>query len=202
MTGRKMRFVFDLDSTVTRCELLPEIARSAGLGEEMAALTEQAMRGEVPFAQSFASRVALLTRIPIPQARKIAAGVPLNEEIARFLHAHAGRCLIMTGNLDVWIGDLLERLGMRGRCVCSEALAEGNRLLGVQHVLDKAQAAGQIAHPFVAIGDGSNDVGMLCAADVGVAFGGVRKPSEQVRRAADVTIDDEAELCRYLEKLL
>ncbi|MGN0801425.1 MAG: HAD-IB family phosphatase [Candidatus Faecivicinus sp.] len=196
------QFVFDLDSTITRCELLPEIAREVGLEAEIAGLTEQTMRGEIRFPESFLRRTELLQGVPLRRAREIAAQVPVNRAIAGFLAEYPHRCLIMTGNLDVWIESLIERLGMRGRCMCSRAIADGDRLLGVQEILDKETAARSLQHPFVAIGDGSNDAGMLREADFGIGFGGVRTISEDVRRAADIVVDSEEELCHILRSLI
>lgn len=198
----KPLFVFDLDSTVTSCELLPLIARSAGLGDEMARLTEQAMQGSLPFAQSFVRRVELLRDVPLAQAQTIVAGAPLHRGIAAFLRTHASRCMIVTGNLDVWIGPLIRRLGMTGRCICSRALVREGRLLGVEHVLDKASACAALPRPFVAIGDGSNDADMLRLADVGIAFGGARRPCDDLIAAADMLINREDELVSLLQKLL
>ena len=198
----KPLFVFDLDSTITRCEILPLIARSVGLEDEMARRTEAAMGSELPFAQSFSRRVELLKEVPVSRARAIAAGAALNGEIARFLREYPQRCMILTGNLDVWIEDLVDRLGMRGRCMCSRALVREDRLEGIAEILDKAKACEGLPCPFVAIGDGSNDIGMLRRADLGIAFGGVRTLCEGMIAAADRVITDEKQLVSLLESLL
>jgi len=198
----KPLFVFDLDSTITKCELLPLIAESVGLGDEMARLTETAMQGKVPFEQDFRKRVALLERIPVSTARSIIARAPLHEKIAGFIRKNPDRCIILTGNLDVWIAPIIEKLGMKGRCLCSEAEVCENRLLGVASVPDKGMESKKLPHPFVAIGDGSNDTGMLQAADIGIAFGGARKPPDELVGLADMVVWDENELVEILKKLL
>ena len=160
------------------------------------------MESGADFAPGFAARVELLRTIPLDRARKIAAEVPLHEGIAAFLRANAPRCRILTGNLDVWIEKLIASLGMTGRCLCSRATYRDNRLLCVETALDKGRAAMELPRPFVAIGDGSNDIPLLRCADFAIAFAGSRAPSEEVRRAADVVIDDEAALCALLEQLI
>ena len=110
--------------------------------------------------------------------------------------------MILTGNLDVWIEDLLDRLGMRGRCLCSRALVREDRLEGITEILDKAKACEGLPRPFVAIGDGSNDIGMLRRADLGIAFGGVRTLCEGMIAAADRVITDEKQLVSLLKSLL
>ena len=202
LAGRQPLFAFDLDSTVTRCELLPLLAREVGLEQEMAALTEACMQSGADFAPGFAARVELLRAIPLDRARRIAAAVPLNGKIAAFLRANAPRCRILTGNLDVWIEALIASLGMTGRCLCSRASFRENRLLCVETALDKGRAALELPRPFVAIGDGSNDIPLLRAADLAIAFAGSRTPSEEVRRAADVVLSDEGTLCDLLEQLI
>lgn len=195
-------FAFDLDSTITKCELLPLIAEHIGMGEKMAALTEQAMHGEIPFEESFAMRVELLKSVPISRAQAIVKRVPVYEGIAAFLKTHAQRCIIVSGNLDVWIASLVETLGMRGRCICSRARTQGDGLLGISEILCKDSAARRLSHPLIAIGDGDNDIGLLREADVGIAFSGARRVSDRLRRAADLAIDNETELLAYLQTLL
>ncbi len=200
--AHKPLFVFDLDSTVTKCEFLPLIAEHAGMGGEMAYLTEAAMQGEAPFEQDFKKRVELLKSVPLSAARSIAARIPLNDEIGGFIRENPRRCMILTGNLDAWIAPIIEKLGMKGRCLCSRAEVYENRLLGVASVLNKGMESKKLPRPFVAIGDGSNDIGMLEDAEIGIAFGGVRRPSEKLIAAADMVVWDERELVEILKKLL
>ena len=195
-------FVFDLDSTVTGCELLPRLARAAGVEAEMRLRTERCMAGDSSFAQDFPSRVEMLSALPLSRAREIAAGIPLNPRIAEFLRAHPQRSMILTGNLDVWIAPILERLNMAGRCLSSRARVEGDRVCGVACLLDKDIAAQTLPRPFIAIGDGDNDVGMLRAANLSIAFGGVRRPASRVIDAAQLYIQDEAALCALLARYL
>ncbi len=198
----KPLFVFDLDSTITKCELLPLIAESVGLGDEMATLTEAAMQGDVPFEQDFRNRVWLLQEVPISRARSVVSRAPLHEEIAAFIRENPQRCIILTGNLDVWIMPIIEKLGMKGRCLCSKAQICKDHLAGIASVLDKGIACKKLPHPFVAIGDGSNDVDMIRTADIGIAFGGARKPPAGLIAAADMFMQDENELIEILKKLL
>ena len=198
----KSLFVFDLDSTITKCELLPLIAESVGLGDEMAELTEAAMQGNVPFEQDFRNRVRLLEKVSISEARSIVSRAPLHEEIAGFIRENPQHCIILTGNLDGWIMPIIEKLGMKGRCLCSKAQVCDDHLVGVISVLDKGKASEKLPHPFVAIGDGSNDVGMLHSAEIGIAFGGARKPPDELIAEADMLVQDENELIGILKKLL
>ena len=202
LTGSKPLFVFDLDSTITKCELLPLIAESVGLGSEMTELTEAAMQGNVSFEQSFLKRVGLLEQVSVSQARSIAAKQPLHEKIAGFIRANSQQCMILTGNLDVWIEPILEDLGMKESCVCSRAVVCNGHVQKISYIPDKGKVCKGLQRPFIATGDGSNDVGMLKSADIGIAFGGARALSDAVIQVADIVTTDENELISYLSSFL
>ena len=92
-------FLFDLDSTITRQEILPTIAREVGVYEQMSKLTESSMRGEIPFKQSFLQRVELLKQVPVSQVQDIVAHIDLNERLVDFIKEYKNRSYIVTGNL-------------------------------------------------------------------------------------------------------
>src|SRR3954447_23497974 len=85
------RFLFDLDGTITRQEILPEIASAVGLQDEIAALTRRTMAGELPFASSLRRRVEILRQVPVSDVRRIIAGVDIDPYIAAFLVEHRDR---------------------------------------------------------------------------------------------------------------
>lgn len=196
------KFVFDLDATITQLELLPELSRTIGRYEEIKKLTKETMIGQMPFADSFLTRVDMLSSIPVDKARKICADIPVNPQIAAFLAENRERCYILTGNLDVWIEGLVARLHMEGRCISSTAVVEDNRIIAVAHVVDKELEMERIAGVKVAIGDGSNDAKMIAKADIGIGFGGVQDVSPDILRICDYAVYEEGTLCRLLERLL
>lgn len=195
-------FVFDLDSTITKCELLPFLAAPVGKAEEMAALTEQAMGENAGFAQNFADRVSLLISQPVSRLRRMAADVPLHTHIVDFICEARERCLIVTGNLDAWIDSLIERLQMRGRCFCSQALIHNDHIQSISRILDKRAVAAHLPHPFIAIGDGDNDLGLFSHADLSLGFSGARALSPRVQAAVDIIFSDEIGLASYLRTFL
>jgi phosphoserine phosphatase len=189
-------FLFDLDGTITRQEILPEIARAIGLEQEIAALTRQTMDGELPFESSLRRRVQLLKAVPISQVREIVASVEIDPAIEDFIAANRTRGSIVTGNLDAWIVDLVARLGVS--CHCSRARAESDRLVGIEMVLDKATVARRFEGRICAIGDGYNDLGLIAAADIGIAYGGIHAPAPGLLDVATHAIYDSKRLCQLL----
>ena len=105
-------FIFDMDSTITRKEVLPEISQKINKLNEMRQLTEATMRGEIPFRTSFLKRVNILSDISVREVNDIVTEIPLNKEIVDFIKKNKERCYVVTGNLDIWISGLMKKLGM------------------------------------------------------------------------------------------
>ena len=195
-------FLFDLDSTLTRVEILPTLAREAGCEQVMRDLTEKAMYEAIPFRQSFLERVALLQQIPVSQVRDMVTNIPLNDHLVKFIQENRQRCFIVTGNLDVWISGLMERMGIEGNVYCSRGIVEDDRLLGVASVIDKNTTVDTFVNEFAAIGDGSNDAQMVSRAEIGIGFGGVRPIAPSLLEVANYAFYDEEKLCQFLNRLL
>ncbi len=195
-------FLFDLDSTITKCEILPEIARQIGKYDEMRHLTETAMRGNLPFESSFSGRVKMLKDVSVTAARRTASEVPLNEGIADFIRRNSERCYVATGNLDIWIYDLMEKLNMLAHCFCSEAEIVNDRVIGIRRINDKAAVARGLPRPLVVIGDGDNDLGMTNVADIVIGFGGARPIAPALLQRADHVFYDDRACADFLWTLL
>lgn len=195
-------FLFDLDATITKVEILPEIARKIHREKEMRDLTERTMQGEIPFKRSFLDRVELLKNIPVTEVAQMIEEIPVNEKLAEFIRENADRCYVVTGNLDVWIGGLMKKLGMEDHCLCSHAIVENNEIQRVDYVIDKMKAISVFDKPLVAVGDGNNDAEMLSVAEVGIGFGGVRDIAPAVMQTATHLTYSEDKLCQFLKQLL
>jgi phosphoserine phosphatase len=195
-------FAFDMDGTITSQELLPLIASELDLLNEIRLLTRLTLDGTIGFEESFRLRCAILQSIPISAVQEIVAETPLNPDITEFIAANNDRCSVVTGNLDVWIRPVLERLGCRS--FCSSAIAEGDRLVRVAHVLHKSKPIHELklhADRVVAIGEGANDLPMFESADLGVAFGGVHPPAQALIEISDYVTVEGGALCRLLNTL-
>lgn len=198
----KLIFLFDLDSTVTRQEILPTVAKIVGVYEQMCALTESTMTGEIPFKQSFLKRVELLKEIPVSEVRSIVADIELNERLVEFIKNNRDRCYIVTGNLDVWVDGLIQKIGMEKNLFCSKALVQDDFINSVFSVVDKNAVISQMVVPFVAVGDGNNDAEMISAAEVGIGYGGVRDVAPSVMDCASHVIYSENKLVDFLQRLI
>lgn len=195
-------FLFDLDSTISKQEILPTISKKIGKEKEMRELTEATMRGEIPFKSSFLNRVKLLSEVDVSEVNKMVSQIPLNTEIVKFIKENKNRCYVLTGNLDVWISGLMKGLGLNNHVYCSKAHVMNNRISKVISVIDKELMVKQFVQPIVVIGDGDNDSGMARYADIAVGFGGVRNIAPSLLSTIDYAFYDDKRCADFLKALL
>ncbi len=189
--------VFDMDSTLIETEVIDELAREAGVGEEVGRVTEQAMRGELDFAESLTARVALLKGLDAAVLEKIAERLPLTEGVERListLKSVGYKTAILSGGFR-WFGERLqERLGIDYVYANQLEIVDGKvtgRVVG--DIIDgarKAELLCEIAEregirldQVIAVGDGANDLPMLAIAGLGIAFRAKPIVRESARQA-------------------
>lgn len=195
-------FIFDLDSTITKQEILPTISENINKLDEMRNLTEATMRGKIPFKTSFLNRVKILQEIEVSKVADIVKNIELNNEISKFIVENHERCYILTGNLDVWINKLMEKIMMTNHVYCSKASIKNDKISNVISVIDKELMVKQFVQPMVVIGDGDNDSGMAKYADIAIGFGGVRNIAPSLLRNIDYAFYDDKRCADFLRKLL
>lgn len=198
----KTAYCFDLDSTITKQEILPLIAKEADLFEEIKALTEATLKGVLPFERSFLLRCRLLKEVPIEIIRNIIFNIELHPQIVDFIRNNKENSFIITGNLDVWIEKLVTKFGCK--VYSSKGLVENNRLINVEQVLDKAAAVKEIRKNYsriISVGDGMGDVRMFEVSDKKIAFGGTHPPVNTIIKLSDYVTYGERGLCNILNTL-
>lgn len=189
----------DLDGTLTRTELLPTIARSAGIEEEITRLTDDTLAGRIPFADSFRRRVQMLSEVPVEIVHDAILAAPLFEELMALLMEHPERVTVVTGNLDIWVQPFLDRHNLQG--MTSKAMTLEGGGIGVASILNKAEGIRRHEGRFrIAIGDGANDAAMVRAAEVGVAWCGVHPAADALMEVAGYAFASERTLCRFLRR--
>jgi len=175
----------DMDSTLIRCECIDEIGDFLGIKPQIAAITERAMRGELDFAASLTERVSLLAGLDESVLGEVyAERVRLTdgaETLIETMHAHGWKVGLVSGGFTYFTDRLRERLGL-DYTLSNELEIHGGKLTGgvLGDIVDAAakkralltQAAAwdiPLAQT-VALGDGANDLPMLHAAGLGIAF--------------------------------
>lgn len=198
MPDARFLVVFDADSTLLRNEVIELIADEAGRGPEVAAATEAAMRGEVDFATSLRSRVQALRGVPLDAFDRVRARVeptPGASELIAAIHARGGRAAVVSGGFHEVLDAVAPPLGVDVWRANRLASADG-ALTGLVdgEIVDAAAKAASLREwassygvpprRTIAIGDGANDLQMMAAAGLGLAFNA--KPA--VRAQADLVI--------------
>lgn len=196
---RRMRrlICFDMDSTLIETEVIDELAIRAGVGDQVKAITERAMRGEIDFVESFRERVALLKGLDVSVMEDIARNLPITEGVDRLmfvLKRYGYKIAILSGGFT-YFGNYLKDKYNIDYVYANELEIEDGKLTGryLGEVVDgkrKAELLKLIAQvekvdiaQTIAVGDGANDLPMLTEAGLGIAFHAKPKVVENARQS-------------------
>jgi phosphoserine phosphatase len=197
---RKRLLVADMDSTIIGCECLDELADFAGLKAQIAAITERAMRGEMDFEAALTTRVGMLKGLPVEALQRCYdERVRLNpgaRALVRTMADGGARCVLVSGGFDFFTARVAAEAGFHldrsnhlveaGGALTGEV---GRPILGreakLMTLLDEARSLGLEPTGVLAVGDGANDLDMIRAAGLGVAY----RAKPIVAAEADARID-------------
>lgn len=186
MYRRSRRLIcFDMDSTLIPTEVIDELADRAGVGKEIRAITESAMRGEIDFKESFEKRVALLKGLDVSVMKEIAESLPITEGVGRLMEVlkRSGyKTAILSGGFTYFGNYLQQKFGFDYVYANELEVGPDGKLTG-RHVGDIVDGKrkkellrllAQVEHidiaQTIAVGDGANDLPMLSEAGLGIAF--------------------------------
>lgn len=176
--------VFDMDSTLIRIEVIDELAKARGVGAEVVAITEAAMRGELDFAQSFTKRLSLLNGLEEAKVKAIGDSLPLThgaERLIATLKKLGYKTAIVSGGFSYFGHILQQKLGIDYVFANELEIVNGTVTGAVRGTIvdgtRKAELLKEIAakeqislEQVIAVGDGANDLPMLHLAGLGIAF--------------------------------
>jgi phosphoserine phosphatase len=196
---RKKLLVADMDSTIVTAETLDELAAHAGLGERVAEITRRAMEGKLDFPSALRERVGMLAGLSVEALAATAARIELTggaRQLVQTMRGHGAFTILVSGGFRFFTGLVRDRVGFHTD-VANDLVIEGGKLsgkvaepiVGREAKLDTLQRLivehGLAPLETLAVGDGANDLAMIQAAGLGVAFHA--KPI--VAEAAHVRID-------------
>ncbi|MGQ0665307.1 MAG: phosphoserine phosphatase SerB [Pseudomonadota bacterium] len=181
---RKQLLVADMESTLIRNEMLDDLAALAGIADRVKPITRRAMNGEIDFVRALSERVAMLKGMSVERLEEAARGIrlmPGAKTLVATMKAHGARALLVSGGFHHFAIRIGRRLGFDGE-EANRLEIEDGALTGriLEPILDRhgkldallrhAAEAGLEAADTLAVGDGANDLPMLQAAGLGVAF--------------------------------
>ncbi len=196
---RKRLLLADMESTIIANEMLDELADLLGLRQRVAEITRRAMNGEIDFAAALRDRVALLRGMPEPALAEVAARIrimPGARALVATMRAHGAYAVLVSGGFRVYTARIRAELGF-DLDIANEILVENGRLSGAvaEPILARdgklaslkrlAAERGLPLAATLAVGDGANDIDMLEAAGLGIAFHPKPALAQRVRNRID-----------------
>jgi phosphoserine phosphatase len=194
----KRLIVLDADMTFLQCEVIDELGKLAGAGQEMAAITHQAMSGEIDFKSALLKRVKLLKGLPVESLQQLSSSLPLTpgaESLVNILRHLGYKIALVSGGFQFFIDKICDSYGL-DYGIANQLKIEDGKVSGElegqiidaeakeKTLVSLAEKEGFSLRQVVAVGDGANDIKMLARAGLGIAFNA--KPIVQRQAQASI----------------
>ncbi len=198
----KRLIVLDADMTFLQCEVIDELGKLAGVGQEMAAITHQAMSGEMDFKSALLKRVKLLKGLPVESLQQLSNSLPLTpgaESLVNILRHLGYKIALVSGGFQFFIDKIRDSYGL-DYGIANQLKVEDGKVSGElegeiidaeakeRALVSLAEKEGFSLRQVVAVGDGANDIKMLARAGLGIAFNA--KPIVQRQAQASINQSD------------
>ena len=192
-------FIFDLDGTITKKEILPELAKKINKYYLIKKMTNDAICGKTSFSNNFLERVKILNKLNIETVDSIVKKIELDVNFLKFIKKNKSDCIIVTQNLDIWIESIKKKINCP--IYASTAIIR-NEKIHVKKILKKEEIVKKIKNRFiVVIGDGMNDYGMLKEADMGILFGNTDVNYKKIIRVINYHSESSKTICQMIQQL-
>jgi phosphoserine phosphatase len=198
----KRLIVLDADMTFLQCEVIDELGKLAGVGQEMATITHQAMSGEIDFKSALLKRVKLLKGLPVESLHQLSNSLPLTpgaESLVKILRHLGYKIALVSGGFQFFIDKIRDSYGL-DYGIANQLKIENGKVTGAlegqiidaeakeRTLVSLAEKEGFSLRQVVAVGDGANDIKMLARAGLGIAFNA--KPIVQRQAQASINQSD------------
>jgi len=199
-----MKFIFNLDWSVTLKETLFLIIKNFGVQKEGKRnnLVKEKIQDNVLFIEDFIRQVHIIRKLPVTDVAKLLEKVALHSKVYAFIQAHKKDCIIVTENLDCWVEKLANRIDCQ--CYASKAKVEKNKVVSIVEVLRKEEIVKKyqsLGERVIFIGGDNNDMEAMRIADVAIGAGLRHHLANSVVSFTDYLIFDEKAICRQLNQL-
>lgn len=196
-------FLFDLNTTIIKSDVLNVIAESAGICDQFNDLYEKLESNKLSFKDYLNAKYRLIGENYSDSVEHDFEKAEISSEIVEFIRAHKERCIILSDIPDIWLHRLLNLLMLSDVTICSHAVEDSySRVQKLISIIDERIYASQMVQPFIAVGSDPYGIIMAPNATIRLCYTGINAASTKVLEKATHLIHNEHKLVEFMEKLI